>query len=109
MEELRLVVSELNKPPFSKGLSLVTLDEKSPIELLQLVIDVLSEMDAKMRRDIRHEPKDAVVYSIVDFVAMLNYKPAIDNRGEFQRNLAAGWPESVSLVANTDHLQIIVK
>ncbi|KMS64510.1 hypothetical protein BVRB_019540 [Beta vulgaris subsp. vulgaris] len=87
MDELRSVVNELNKPPFSKGLTLVSLDQKTAPELLQLIIDVLSEMDSKMKLNVKHEQKDVAVYAITDFVAMLNYKPAVENRNDFQAQL----------------------
>lgn len=38
--ELQFVVDSLNQPPFEKELTLVTLDEKLPQELLQLLNDV---------------------------------------------------------------------
>ena len=108
MDELRSVVTELNKPPFSKGLTLVSLDEKSSTEILQLIIDILSEMDLKMKWDVKHEPKDAVVYAITDFVAMLNYKPAIENRIDFQAQLADGIKYQFRQL-RTDIRQIIVE
>ena len=33
MAELKFIVEKLNEPPFSKNLSLVTFDEKSPYDL----------------------------------------------------------------------------
>ena len=38
--ELQFVVDSLNQPPFERELTLVTLDEKTPQELLQLLNDV---------------------------------------------------------------------
>lgn len=35
--ELQFVVDSLNQPPFEKELTLVTFDEKSPQELLQIL------------------------------------------------------------------------
>lgn len=92
MEELRLIVDELNKAPFSKGLTLVTLDEKAPAELLQIVVDVLAEMDPNQKKDVRHSDRDDVVYAIVDFVTMLNYKPALDNKAALHQQFLNGWP-----------------
>eukprot|EP00474_Spongospora_subterranea_P009389 CRZ09847.1 hypothetical protein [Spongospora subterranea] len=87
MDEFRLIVNELNKPPFSKALTLVTFDEKNAADLLQLVVDVLGEMDTNQNRDVKHTPKEAIVYAIVDFVTVLNYKPAIEDKQQFQTQL----------------------
>jgi hypothetical protein len=43
--ELQYVVDSLNQPPFEKELTLVTLDEKTPQELLQLLNDVFGKND----------------------------------------------------------------
>lgn len=90
MDELRSIVSELNKAPFTKGLTLVTLDEKNASELLQLVVDVLGEIDAKMKLNTACDSKESIIYAIVDFVAMLNYKVAIETKDEFQTQLSQG-------------------
>ena len=37
MAELKFIVDKLNEPPFSKNLSLVTFDEKSPYDLYVLI------------------------------------------------------------------------
>ncbi|XP_003374690.1 stAR-related lipid transfer protein 9 [Trichinella spiralis] len=41
MEEMKFVISELNRPPYNQTLSLVELDALEPLQLLQLLSDTL--------------------------------------------------------------------
>lgn len=43
--DLGEVVNVLNAPPFSKNVTLVSLHEQSPTELLQLLNDVFADLD----------------------------------------------------------------
>jgi hypothetical protein len=74
MAELRLVVERLREPPFRHDLSLVALDEKTPVELLQLLNDVLTELDDRHKLDIRDEPDDIRGKRIADFLTVLKFK-----------------------------------
>ena len=55
MSELRTIVDRLNGHPFNKDLTLVTFDELSPFELLQLVNEVLTHLDDRHGVDLRDE------------------------------------------------------
>ena len=54
-EQLKFLVSELNKEPFNKNLNIIVLDSSSGEQLLQLLSDVLAEIDTKNKIDIREE------------------------------------------------------
>lgn len=41
MDDLKVIVDKLNAPPFNKQLTMVALHKKTPIELLQVVNDVV--------------------------------------------------------------------
>ncbi len=71
MAELQFIVERLNEPPVSLGLTLVTFDEKSGVELLQLFVNVLSDLDPRVRCDVRDEPPDALVAKVVDLLRVL--------------------------------------
>ena len=58
MAEIQFIVERLNQPPFSKGLSLVTFDEKSAFELLSILNDVLSALDERHAVDLRDEQQE---------------------------------------------------
>jgi hypothetical protein len=54
--EIKEIVQNLNSPPFNMDLSLVSFDEKTPIELLELLNEVLGYLDSKHKEvDIREE------------------------------------------------------
>ena len=57
MAEIQFIVEKLNGAPFSKNLSLVTFDEKSPFELLSILNDILAALDARHAVDLRDEPQ----------------------------------------------------
>ena len=46
-EQLKFIVSELQKPPFNKTFNLITFDSLSGELLLQVFNDVLAEIDSK--------------------------------------------------------------
>jgi hypothetical protein len=46
-------VAKLNDAPFHKKLTLVDFDEKTPAELLQLLVDVIGSMDKDLQCDVR--------------------------------------------------------
>lgn len=78
MSELRFIVDKLNEPPFSQKLTLVTLDEKNPIQLLQVVNDVFTHFDQAHLRDLRDEPPEAMAVRMLTFLSILNYKHGMD-------------------------------
>lgn len=69
----------------------VDFDEKSPLELLQLLNDVLAAMDSQMEADVREENDDARVARTMNFVNMLKFPfPDEGQRESCARGLAVG-------------------
>jgi len=64
----------LREPPFNQDLSMVALDEKTPIELLQLLTDVLTQLDDRHKLDVRDEDEEARGKRITDFLTVLKFK-----------------------------------
>lgn len=47
-EQLKFIVEQLNKDPFKKNFNLITFDSLEPMQLLQILNDVLAEIDPKV-------------------------------------------------------------
>ena len=45
---MKYVVSELGKQPYNKSYNLISFDSLEPIQLLQILTDVLAEVDPKV-------------------------------------------------------------
>lgn len=78
-DEIKFIVQNLSRPPFSMRLSMVTLDAKQGPELLQVVNDVFAVLDSKQaRRDIRDEDQALMGARMLEFIVALGYKPSQD-------------------------------
>lgn len=51
-EQLKFIVEQLNKDPFKKNFNLITFDSLEPMQLLQILNDVLAEIDPKVGDEI---------------------------------------------------------
>jgi hypothetical protein len=72
-EQLKYLVTELNKPPYSKNYNLISFDALSGEHLLQNLSDVLAEIDAKNRVDIREEEPETTALRFTSFnIAIIN-------------------------------------
>lgn len=49
-EQLKFIVEQLNREPFKKNFNLITFDSLEPMQLLQVLNDVLAEIDPKVRQ-----------------------------------------------------------
>lgn len=47
-EQLKFIVQELNKEPFNKSYNLISFDSLEPLQLLQVLNDVLGHIDPKV-------------------------------------------------------------
>jgi len=47
-EQLKFIVAELNREPFSCSYNLIAFDSLDPLSLLQVLTDVLGEIDPKV-------------------------------------------------------------
>lgn len=75
---MEFIVSKLNDS-LSLSESLVSFDEKSPVELLQLLSDVFSLLSPVHKRDVRDETPEQTVFRLMDFLLrILYFKVTID-------------------------------
>ncbi|XP_061672641.1 intraflagellar transport protein 81 homolog [Syngnathoides biaculeatus] len=74
-EQLKFIVEELNKDPFRKNFNLITFDSLEPMQLLQILNDVLAEVDPKQALDIREEMPEQTAKRMCALLGMLKYKP----------------------------------
>lgn len=84
-EELKEIVQGLNSQPYSMGMTLVSFDEKSPEELLNLLREVILRLDTAPI-DLKEENEG--VYKLCEFLKVLNFPSNFDS--DFQRGLALG-------------------
>jgi intraflagellar transport protein 81 len=49
MEEIKYIINELNKPPFNKGLNIVSYDSLRGEQRLEILLQVFDEIDPKVR------------------------------------------------------------
>uniref|UniRef100_A0A7N8WMI0 Intraflagellar transport protein 81 homolog n=1 Tax=Mastacembelus armatus TaxID=205130 RepID=A0A7N8WMI0_9TELE len=91
-EQLKIIVEQLNKEPFKKNFNLITFDSLDPMQLLQILNDVLAEIDPKQTIDIREEMPDQTVKRICALLAMLKYKPpgSLSDVSSFRQGLVTG-------------------
>ena len=47
-DQIKFIVDNLNKEPFRKNYNLITFDSLEPMQLLQVLNDVLAEIDPKV-------------------------------------------------------------
>lgn len=76
-----MIVEKLNAPPFNKSVTLVSLTELSPSQLLQLTNDVFAYLSSAHRVDVRDEPPEVGGPRMCTFLQLLKYPGASDPRG----------------------------
>ena len=67
------IVSLLNRPPFSRDLTLVAFDEMSPFDLLSLLNDVFVHLDKRHKVDMRDESQSAMCARMLEFIQIMKY------------------------------------
>ncbi|XP_008282374.1 intraflagellar transport protein 81 homolog [Stegastes partitus] len=91
-EQLKFIVEQLNKEPFKKNFNLITFDTLEPMQLLQILNDVLAEIDPKQTIDIREEMPEQTVKRMCVLLGMLKYKPPgnLSDVSSFRQGLVTG-------------------
>jgi intraflagellar transport protein 81 len=89
MEEIKQIVDRLNEEPFNYGLSLVTFDQKNPLELLQLLNEVFVFLSEDHRVDLREELPEATGVRMTEFLRVLKYRHSMDVN-QFKGRLLSG-------------------
>ena len=93
--EIRQMVEVLNRPPFSMNMSLVELDDKSALELLELLNKVLSQLDSKHGEvDIRNENQNDTSTRITGFLKVMGYPS--DYSMQFMREIVGGEKRTIN-------------
>lgn len=88
---MKYIVQELNKEPFNKSYNLISFDSLEPLQLLQVLNDVLAVIDPKQKVDIREEAADQTAVRLLQFLRVLKYKPPENvNMSEFRAGLVQG-------------------
>ncbi|XP_018587006.1 intraflagellar transport protein 81 homolog [Scleropages formosus] len=73
-EQIKFIVEQLNKEPFKKNFNLITFDSLEPMQLLQVLNDVLADIDPKQAIDIREEMPEQTAKRMFSLLGMLKYK-----------------------------------
>lgn len=89
-EEIKFIVNELNKEPYSRNYNLISFDALSGESLLQVLNDVFAEIDSKNKLDIREEEPEQMAVRMLGMLRILKYKPPDDNMSNFRRGLVSG-------------------
>lgn len=87
-EQLKFIIQELKKEPFNKPYNLISFDSLEPLQLLQVLNDVIAIIDPKQRIDIREETPDQTAIRIFTTLRVLKYKPP--NESTFRTGLVQG-------------------
>lgn len=74
-DQIKFIVDSLNKEPFKKNYNLITFDSLGPMQLLQVLNDVLAEIDPKQDVDIREETPEQTAKRMLSLLGILKYKP----------------------------------
>uniref|UniRef100_A0A8C0DKM5 Intraflagellar transport protein 81 homolog n=1 Tax=Balaenoptera musculus TaxID=9771 RepID=A0A8C0DKM5_BALMU len=74
-DQIKFIVDNLNKEPFRKNCNLITFDSLEPMQLLQVLSDVLAEIDPKQVVDIREEMPEQTAKRMLNLLGILKYKP----------------------------------
>ena len=62
-EQLKFIVAELNNEPYNKSYNLISFDSLQPIQLHQVLTDVLGEIDTKVLPI--YEKNIEVLYNVI--------------------------------------------
>lgn len=91
----RTLVELLNKKPFEKNFTLVGFDAVEPLQLLQLLHDVLDEIGSAEKTNIRNEEPEDTLKRILKTLQFLKYKPHTDDMSAFRAGIIGGSREII--------------
>ncbi|NXX78477.1 IFT81 protein, partial [Urocolius indicus] len=91
-DQMQFIVEKLHREPFRKNYNLITFDSLEPLQLLQLLSDVLGEIDPKHTIDIREELPEQTAKRMLGLLGILKYKPpgGISDLSAFRQGLVTG-------------------
>jgi len=108
----REIIDAFNAPPFSKGFSLIGFDAVAPLQLVQLLQDVLGEISGQEPPiNIRDEDPEEMLRRMLKMFQFLKYKPDTSDMGTFRSGLVGGqreilYPIFKWLLANLPSLKV---
>ena len=100
-EQMKYLVAELNKSPYDRNYNLISFDALQGDQLLQILSDVLAEIDAKNKIDIREEEPESTVIRILGMLRILKYKPPDEISHNFRQGLVEGHKQVVFHIQNS--------
>lgn len=77
-KELIFIVEQLNKQPFVKNLSFPSFERLSPLELMEILNEVLAEIQPKHAENIQGKTAEERVQEITILLSLLEYEPIKD-------------------------------
>ncbi|XP_033076541.1 intraflagellar transport protein 81 homolog isoform X2 [Trachypithecus francoisi] len=91
-DQIKFIVDSLNKEPFRKNYNLITFDSLEPMQLLQVLSDVLAEIDPKQLVDLREEMPEQTAKRMLSLLGILKYKPSgnATDMSTFRQGLVVG-------------------
>ncbi|XP_038008722.1 intraflagellar transport protein 81 homolog isoform X2 [Motacilla alba alba] len=91
-DQMQFIVEKLNQEPFRKNYNLISFDSLEPLQLLQLLSDVLGEIDPKHVVDIREELPEQTAKRMLNLLGILKYKPpgTVSDLSAFRQGLVTG-------------------
>ncbi|XP_054094816.1 intraflagellar transport protein 81 homolog isoform X4 [Callithrix jacchus] len=91
-DQIKFIVDSLNKEPFRKNYNLITFDSLEPMQLLQVLSDVLAEIDPKQLVDIREEMPEQTAKRMLNLLGILKYKASgnATDMSTFRQGLVIG-------------------
>ena len=89
-DQLKFIVSELQKPPYSRKYNLITFESMFCEQLLQVLNDVIADIDNKHEMDIREEEAEQTVIRLLGMLRIMKYKPPEHLSEVFRQGLVEG-------------------
>lgn len=82
MDDLKFVITELNKEPFNKKLNVISYDNLKGDQRIDILFQIFKLIDNSVNLDIVHhlEP-DELVAQILETLRILKYRPPINTTG----------------------------
>lgn len=82
MDDLKFVITELNKEPFNKKLNVISYDNLKGDQRIDILFQIFKLIDNSVNLDIVHhlEP-DELVAQILETLRILKFRPPINTTG----------------------------
>eukprot|EP00038_Savillea_parva_P010005 m.187255 g.187255 ORF g.187255 m.187255 type:complete len:663 (-) comp17020_c0_seq1:49-2037(-) len=110
--EARVIVDLLNKPPFNKEFTLIGFDAQEPLQLLQVLNDVIEHINGNDKPTaIRQEEPEDTLSRLLAALRVFRYQPPTGDIKRFRASLIGGEKETVYpilkwVLERTDELKV---